>query len=267
LAIAAFIAAAGIFLTAQQAAHHRLATSDQSPRESAMAAVDPLPTLNPALVDSSKRGTESSLSHLPRPLHLFTTSPAGDSRESTAAIGTDSANPQTYEVGAILANGAVLEEIHADRVVLSLDGNRTTLSVNGSVPRVDAAAFVSGPNGKDAIDALPTSREHLSAYLRPQFVFDGSGINGLRIFPGLQPGGLELLGLEPADIIRSVGGKPLNDDTAWGPIDAALSAGKSITVTVERRSGLLFVVLEGDRLVQAAIADRNRRMPALASGS
>lgn len=214
--------------------------------------------------DAAMGGVESSIAELPRALRLMGTSPASDVRPATARLGTDPANPQTFEVGSTLSNGAVIEEIHADRVVVALRGARTTLFTNGPAGS-DAAVMIGGREFAEQIDTVPSSGEQLSQFLRPQLVFDGRRVAGFKIFPGLRPGSLELLGLEAGDVVRSIEGKPVNDDAAWSPIDLALTSGRTISVAVERKGGTITLALDGARMAEAAKVGARLDAPGMGS--
>jgi hypothetical protein len=220
----------------------------------------PQPRASPA-----NRGTDSSISDLPHALTLVATSPATSGREGTVALGTDPRNPQTYEVGSILANGAVVEEIHADRVVLSRNGTRTTILANVQAGAQDEAAVIGGAGIVHAVDTVPTSGEQWSRYLRPQLVFEGRQIVGLGIVPGSQPEALDLLGLVAGDVVRSIEGKAVTSDSDWEPIERALSSGRAISVSIERNGGIMTLSLDGARLVKSEAARKGAPFPPLGS--
>jgi hypothetical protein len=225
---------------------------------------------------TSMLGTDASLSERPLQLVLVATAPAATLADSTATLGTDPRNPQTYAGGAVLANGARIEEIHGDRIVVALNGRRDTLVIDRDSPgRVAMTAAINeqrSAKGYRILDAtlaegqpgsatsiggsehagrqekLPTSRDDLSEFLRPQPVFENEKFVGLRIFPGTNPARLAALGIEAGDVIRSVAGKIIESDAAWQEIDDVLSSGGSIVVGIERNGNLMSVSLDGSRL-------------------
>jgi general secretion pathway protein C len=228
---------------------------------------------------TSYLGTDSSISEKPLQLVLVATSPASSLADGTATLGTDPRNPQTYAGGALLANGARIDEIHADRIVLSRNGRRETLVVDReAVSRVAMNASINEQRAAKGLEILTptlaegkagsltsvggmdagrqekaaTSREDLSAILRPQPVFENDKFIGLRILPGTSPGRLAALGMEAGDVIRTVEGKLIESDAAWQAIDDALSAGDSIVVGIERNGSLMSVSLDGSRLSATA---------------
>jgi hypothetical protein len=245
-------------------------------RDRQPAAPDAAPPVQPAFVpppapdkQTSMLGTDASLSEKPMQLVLVATSPAAALTDSTATLGTDPRNPQTYAGGAILANGARIEEVHADRIVLGLKGRRSTLTIDReSASRVAMSAAVSdkpsflegkvgdatsiGGRSRAMQETIATSREDLSEFLRPQPVFENDRFAGLKILAGTSPGKLAALGVEPGDVIRSVEGKFIESADAWQEIDDTLSAGGSIVVGVERNGSLMSISLDGRRLASDA---------------
>jgi type II secretory pathway component PulC len=230
-------------------------------------------------VTTSVLGTSSSASESAQQLVLVATSLGRNASESTAMLGTDPRNPQTYAQGSTLANGAVIAEIHADRIVLLLNGRRSTLALDRSAasriamrdtlsqsdktsPTVleslatptgaDPATIVGGPNAvRRPLDRSSSSRDDFSEIMRSQPVFERDKFAGLRIFAGNRPAALQALGLKEGDIVRTVEGKPVDGDGAWQAIDDAVTTGASIVVGIERDGALMSVSLDGAQLAES----------------
>lgn len=226
--------------------------------------------------ETSVLGTDASVSEKALQLVLVSTAPAASLQDSTATLGTDPRNPQTYSGGAILANGARIEEIHSDRIVLARNGFRETLVADGdAASRVSRIAAVNeqraakgyeiltptlaegrpgsvssigggGDSGRQS--SVATSREDLSEFIRPQAVYENEKFAGLKILPGTNGSRLASLGMEAGDVIRSVEGKLIESDSAWQEIDDVLSSGGSIVVGIERNGSVISVSLDGTRL-------------------
>lgn len=221
--------------------------------------VNRLPPANPA---EALLGTDSSISQRELQLVLVATSPGKTPREGTATLGTDPRNPQTYAAGARLVNGAVIEEVYADHIVLELNAKRTNLPLGrrsiiqrltSSVPETDATT-VGGAAAHQPLDTVATSREDLSEIIRPEPVFDEQGYVGLKILPGRYRNKLEALGLQSGDIVRTIDGKtPKTADAAWQLLDDTLSTGSSIVVTVEREGTLSSMILDGSKITESAV--------------
>ena len=250
------------------------------PDAPSLTAAPALPAAAPAPdVTTSVLGTSASASAEAQQLVLVATSPARNASDSTAMLGTDPRNPQTYAQGSTLANGAVISEIHADRIVLVLKGRRSTLAVdrnaasrlamrdtlaqsNKASPTVleslatpagaDPAMIVGGPNAvKRPLDRASSSRDDFSQIMRSQPVFERDKFAGLQIIAGTRPAALAVLGLKEGDIVRTVEGKPVEGEAAWQAIDDAVTTGSSIVVGVERDGNLMSVSLDGAQLAES----------------
>jgi general secretion pathway protein C len=217
------------------------------------------PQFDPA---DSMLGTDSSISSRELQLILVATAPGRTPRDGTALLGTDERNPQTYAGGARLVNGATIEEIYADHIVLELDGARSELAIGKksmfqkwtSKTRETAATTVGGASSRQLLDTVATSREDLSEIIRPEPVFDSEGFAGLRILPGRYRSKLDALGLKPGDVVMFVDGRRMaSADAAWQVIDDTLSTGSSIAVTVERAGTLSSMVLDGSKIIESAV--------------
>jgi len=227
---------------------------------------------------TSLLGTDSSLSEKPLQLVLVATSVGQSLEDSTASLGTDPRNPQTYAGGAVLANGARIEEIRADRIVLRQAGRRAELLVDHAAPArvamnqvvnderqkkgypVLTPTLAEGGAGPTSIggtkgaklDRVASSREDLSAVVRPMPVFEKDKLTGFRLVEGTSAGQFASLGLETGDVLRSVDGKLISSDAAWSEVDDALSTGATIVVGIERNGSLSSMTLDGARLMQSA---------------
>ena len=92
----------------------------------------PHPEAPLTVVEPGPLGTTSSVSPLPVALHLVATRPGRNVHEGYADIGVAVQSPQTYRAGALLANGARIDEIYADYVVLIREGQIARLYVEGN---------------------------------------------------------------------------------------------------------------------------------------
>jgi general secretion pathway protein C len=237
----------------------RLAVSNAALAPAALVAA------RPADRASSILGTDSSISASPLQLILVATAPGKSPKEGTASLGTDERNPQTYAAGAMLVNGAIIEQIYRDHVVLEFEGMRTSLAIGekavgrnvaqqtGKSNR--AATVVGGAESVNRpLESLASSREDLAEILRPEPVFEAEKFAGLRILPGRNSGKLEALGLKPGDIVRTIDGKPMvSADAGWQILDDNLSTGSTVVVSIEREGTLSSVYLDGSRIIEPAI--------------
>jgi len=113
------------------------ATKSRHPATSALApsVVKVSVPLPPPEKQVSMLGTDASLAHGPLRLVLVATRPGRTLSDSTASLGTDARNPQTYGGGATLSNGARITDVQPDHVVLSKDGRTSTLHIDPDAGR------------------------------------------------------------------------------------------------------------------------------------
>jgi hypothetical protein len=249
-------------------------TRDDAPTEqtvSTVTAADSQPSVTPHAVQPppdpqlSLLGTDSSLSPKALELFLVATRPGKAANEGNASLGTDVRNPQTYAAGARLGNGAVLQEIHADYVVLSRDGRLSILALQGRTPRVkeqhrslstdEAASRVGGEAVVNApLERVPSSREDLSEIVRAEPLYERDEFAGLKIVPGTNRSQLERLELQAGDIVRTIDGKRLKSpDSAWQMLDDAISTGTPIVISIDRAGTLMSISLDGSKLSEPAM--------------
>lgn len=241
----------------------------------------PKPGLPPPVADPKLAllGSDSSISSTARALILVATEPGQTARDGRASLGTDVRNPQTYAAGAVLANGAVLEEIFADYVVLSREGKRFVLAVDGTTPKVSAqhrslsiAEDVLQVGGAGAVnrplERIASSRIDLSDVIRAEPLFERDEFAGLRILPGTDRSKLAVLELQSGDIVRSIDGKRLKSPAeSWQMIDDAISTGTPIVVTIDREGSLLSMSVDGSRLAASEVQLTSSEMPMASPGS
>ncbi len=191
---------------------------------------------------SSKDGVPG---RTPRTLRLVATEPGRNASEGRARLGVGGSSTQTYLVGALLANGARLVEVHAGYVVLERQGQRQWLSVGASDIGGDVVA-VSAP------EVLPTrrapSREPITETIRMTPVYQGNELRGYRVFPGARAEAFAALGLHPGDVITALNGAPLNDSEKATALFRNLTTHAALVATVERESRLTSVNLDGSIL-------------------
>lgn len=203
-------------------------------------------------------GTDSSISAQPRPLILTATQPGRNAREGTADLGVEERSPQRYRAGARLANGARLEEIHTDHVVLEREGVRTRLYLEGRAPAeaplpLIALATVGGVEPRGPTQA--SSTDPLTEALRLAPVFEGDAVRALEVHANARSEVFQQLGLEPGDRITAIDGVAVTGmATALAQL-RALSQGAALRVTVERGGSVSTLALDG-AVVLAAHAGR-----------
>lgn len=209
---------------------------------------EPLTSSVPIVPSTSMSGTESSISPTPLPLYLLSTSPGRNFQDGTAQIGTNTTNPQTYMAGALLANGAMLAEIHSDYVVLKR-GERTAkltifkLADNVASKVTDDLLTIGGPQ-KSQLPAA-TQREVLTDYLRPSPVYDGETLRGYEVYPGQRSGIFAQLGLQAGDVITALNDVPFFDPAQAMQMFRQLTDGIAVVASIERKNKSERITLDG----------------------
>ena len=211
----------------------------------------------PTKIPSSPVATPEATAE-PGRLHLVSTAPGRNWREGTAQIGTDVTNPQTYAAGASLANGATLEQIHTDYVVLRLGKVESALYVDGFAAEpgaVRSRKVVDSVLQVQNVDDAPKGPAPARTYthlLRAAPHFENESVIGFDVYPGTQAGQFTQLGLQAGDLLMQVDGTPLAEVGALNSALQALSEGRSMTVTIRRGNQTLDIPLDGAPLLERA---------------
>lgn len=196
-------------------------------------------------------GTDSSISRVPLPLILVRTEPGRNAREGRAFMGTARENPQTYAAGALLANGARIQEIHSDHVVLERDGKKVKLYVDGSKQNAKALNDLLTVGGQPEIKpAVATSREILTDYIRPSPVYDGEMLKGYQVYAGQRSGIFSQLGLQNGDVITALNDQPFTDPQQAISLFKELTTGAAMTATVDRKGSIERISLNGQLITE-----------------
>lgn len=205
------------------------------------------------VVPPAPTGNDSSISEKPLPLILTGTVPGRNSHEGQAFIGVNKESPQTYEAGALLANGARLAAIFSDHVALEKEGRSVELYLDGAGKHNDAKALeslltVGGVPAAPAVVA--TTREVLTDYIRPSPVYDGEMLRGYQVYAGQNSGVFSQMGLQAGDIVTSINGVPLNEPQTAIEQLKQLTEGVAVTATIERKEDVQVLSLDGALIVK-----------------
>jgi len=193
-------------------------------------------------------GTDSSVAPSPARLVLTRTRLGRNANEGYAELGVNAASPQTYRAGAILANGARIEEIHADHVVLARDGQRQRIYMDGTAPAGhqlsdNALALVGGVKAQAA--AIANSADELTNHIRVAPVYAGPVVRALKVYPTQHSTVFAGLGLEPGDHITAIDGRAVTDFAQAIASLRQLSGGVAVLVTIERNGRSTALSLDG----------------------
>jgi type II secretion system protein C len=231
----------------------------QPPKEASVAASPPrVPkAVLPARVPSTPvrlPGSDSSISRTAQELVLTGTVLGRNFREGSALLGVARENPQTYAVGALLANGARLTEVHAKYVVLERAGHSARLYLDGAAlhpsDRRSSSDVLSVGGEQRPAAAVANSTELLTDYLRPTPVYDGDMLVGYQVYPGAKPGVFSQLGLQSGDVITAIDGAPFVDPAQAIATLHELTNGIALSALVTRKGKSQLVNLDGTIIVR-----------------
>ena len=203
---------------------------------------------------AGRLGTDASASKVPLRLILVRTIQGPNVHSGAALIGSDPQHPQTFLASAILENGARIDEIYHDRIVLMKDGRRTTLYVLGLTSpdesvTTDPPLTVGGMSASSA--PVQPSVEQATDYVRPVPVYEQGAVVGFQVYPGRHSEAFTRWGLQSGDVIVALDGQPLTDADQVMHLFHLIVEGASMTASVQRNGvALAFVTLDGEVIQQ-----------------
>ncbi|HHH35674.1 MAG TPA: type II secretion system protein GspC [Gammaproteobacteria bacterium] len=240
----------------------------------------PPPPLAAAAVHDGEgmaRGTAGNLAQL----HLFGTRPAAgkvvakpvvmpetrlqlilrgvfassDPAAAGAIIAERNGKEAFYGVGDRLPGGAVLKEVHEDRIVLQRRGRLETLRM----PREETAGGATGVSRRTARSsrAVPSLREYRDMVLEnPQQLADkvrltprteGGRMVGYEVRPGRDARFLSRFGLRPGDVVTAVNGIALNSPAKGLSILRSLARTDQVRLEILRNGSPQTIELDASR--------------------
>lgn len=212
----------------------------------------------------ARLGTDASASKIPLRLLLVRTLPGQNVHAGQALLGTDRDHPQTYMAGAILENGARLDEIYRDHVVLVKGTHHVNLyltatSTSESTGRADALALVGGPT--PAIESPHLSLEPVTDFLRPVPVYRNGVIAGFQVYPGTRASFFTKWGLQSGDVLSDLDGQPVSDaDQLMNKLRSLLD-GETLSATVQRAGTPVRITLDGSDVERLRTASNISPVP------
>lgn len=227
-------------------------SSSESPEPLSSAPHIAPPSVPSGVVPPMPQSNDLLISNAPLPLNLTGTMPGRNPQEGRALIGVNKNNPQTYQAGALLENGARIAAIYTDHVVLEKNGRSVKLYLIGSGKHTDVeglADILTVGTPAPALAVEPPPREVLTDYIRPSPVFDGETIRGYQVYAGQKSAVFSQLGLQNGDIIVSINGAPLNEPQLAIAYLQQIAQGDSATAAVERDGELKTLLLNGMLIV------------------
>lgn len=143
-----------------------------------------------------------------------------DRKTARAIIADSSGTENFYALDAQVPGGAVLKEIHTDRVILLRGGSHETLMLPKDELGDDGGQFGAPPlpvaNPDKAMldeyrDALQNHPETLADRIQPMPVHEGGKFVGYRFLSPRDPTLLSRLGMQPGDVVTAVNGIQLDN--------------------------------------------------------
>jgi general secretion pathway protein C len=175
---------------------------------------------------------------------------SSDKRVARAFISAGSGTEKSYRLEASLPGGAILKEIHADRVILLRSGRYETLrmpkKLNSIVIEEDHPAPASNApanriqpkvSREEVLQykqKLLTAPKELAGAIRQRPVRRNGKIIGYRLFPGSDKDAFKRLGLRPGDIITGVNGMPLSDPASAMALYGQLPQMSELNIELQR---------------------------------
>jgi general secretion pathway protein C len=190
----------------------------------------------------------------PMKLVLVGTQAGRTPREGFAQIGLSKESAQTYQAGALLANGARLAEIHPKFVVLARDGSEERLNLESSL---SAKIAVTGPISTINAANRPLapepvqSHEMLTDYIRPSPMYESGTLIGYQVYPGAKSMPFMQMGLRPGDVIVAINDLQLSDPESAIAELRELVNGATLSAVVKRQGEVERLQLDGGLLVRA----------------
>lgn len=258
------------------------ATQDQAPRRAIAAAAPAAETRAPGseiaawhlfgnAAPTAQEASPAPTPETPLNLTLRGVIASEDAASARAIIAEQGGKENPYAVEAQLPGGAVLKEIHADRIILTRNNRDETLSLpktamSGGAPgQPDVApppgAMLPGITGapeddeiggpatpepgvaeqadvgvmlRNYRDALAANPQSLVGLVLTEPAQEGSKFLGYRLQPGSDVTLFQRLGLEPGDLLTAVNGVALDSPEKGQQALSALAQANELQLTVTR---------------------------------
>jgi general secretion pathway protein C len=194
-------------------------------------------------------------------LKLRGTIAADDPAMAHAIIAEGNGQDEVYFLNDKVAGGAVLHEVHADRVILNRAGAFETLrlpklseslgsqaSFNTTVSNRLPSGF---PSGGSVQQRMPQTASSFTDILRPQPYMPNGEMKGYRIYPGRDRRKFASLGFRPGDLVTEVNGQLLNNLQSGMETFQKLGAASQLTITIERAGQPMVISIDRNEMNSA----------------
>jgi len=175
---------------------------------------------------------------------------ADDDTVAHAIIAESNGNERVFFLNDSVPGGAVLHEVHADRVILNRGGVLETLRL----PKKSTGTMASIPRptaqpSRPARTSAPPSAAGAGAssftdILRPQPFMPNGQFKGYRVYPGRDRKKFAALGLRAGDLVTEINGQRLNNLNDAMEIFRNLGDTSSLSLVVERNDQPLVLELD-----------------------
>jgi general secretion pathway protein C len=177
---------------------------------------------------------------------------------SVAIINNGGNKEEIYTIGSVVASGAKLHAVYADRVVLNENGVLTNLKLPKDFPEgtptmarrdvIESIEPVVDDDTQSIQSVVAQNVSQLSDVIRPTPYFVDGQQQGYRVYPGRNRAQFTALGLRPGDLVKDIDGQSLSDPTQAMKIFQTLGSASEVSVTVERNGQPEVIVLRTDQL-------------------
>ena len=167
---------------------------------------------------------------------------AADERFAHAIIADGSGVEKVYFLKDSVPGGAVLQQVQADRVILSRGGALEALLLPRESTGVRGGS--AGPRQPDSLarrvaqqtmqDVVAQNANSITEIIRPQPYMPAGELKGYRIYPGRNREQFVGLGLKPGDLVTEINGMALNNPAQAMEMFRALADTTQVTMTIER---------------------------------
>ncbi|MBW7931614.1 MAG: type II secretion system protein GspC [Gammaproteobacteria bacterium] len=183
-----------------------------------------------------------------------------DERFAHAIIADGSGREKVYFIKDQLPGGATLQQVQADRVILSRGGILESLLL----PRTSSGGTAAGspspaPPRPVARRPMPSMQEvvnqqaaSIGDILRPQPFMPNGELKGYRVYPGRNRAQFVALGLRPGDLVTEINGLALNNPALAMETFRSLSNTSQVSVTIERDGQPQSLMLDANQVAAAA---------------
>ncbi len=208
-------------------------------------------------LDSAANAPETQLQ-----LQLRGAVAALDERFAHAIIADSAGNEKVYFIKDPVPGGAVLQQVQADRVILSRGGvlealllPRVSVGGGASGPRTAAPQpLVRRPTPASMQEAVTQNAAAITEIIRPQPFMPNGELKGYRVYPGRNREQFVALGLKPGDLVTEINGMALNNPAQAMETFRSLANTTQVTVTIDRDGQTQTLTLDSSQVATAGEA-------------